>query len=57
MLRKKSNGPADCPVTEMLQCLPTETVYDVAHWFHKRFRGEFRAPEAWKVLRLVFLKN
>ena len=41
----------------MLQCLPTETVYEVAHWFNKRFRGECRAPEAWKVLRLVFLKK
>ena len=29
----------------------------VAHWFDKRFRGESRAPEAWKVLRLVFLKK
>ena len=30
MLRNKANGPADCPVTEMLRCLPTETVYEVA---------------------------
>ena len=57
MLRNKANGPADCRVTEMLQCLSTETVYEVAHWFDKRFRGECRAPEAWKVLRLVFLKK
>ena len=28
----------------------------VTHWFDKRFRRECRAPEAWKVLRLVFLK-
>ena len=56
MLRNKANGPADCLVTEMLLCLPTETVYEVAHWF-ERFRGECRAPEAWKVLRLVFLKK
>ena len=27
MLRNKANGLADCLVTEMLQCLPTETVY------------------------------
>ena len=26
MLSNKANGPADCLVTEMLQCLPTETV-------------------------------
>ena len=37
MLWNKANGPADCLVTEMLQCLPTETVYEVAHWFDKRF--------------------
>ena len=55
MHRNKANGPADCRVTEMLQCLSTETVYEVAHWFDKRFRGECRAPEAWKVVRLVFL--
>ena len=41
----------------MLQCLPTETVYEVACWFDKRLKGECRAPEAWKILRLVFLKN
>ena len=57
MLRTKANGPADCLVTEMLRCLPTETVYDVAHWFDKRFKGECRAKKAWKFLRLVFLKK
>ena len=57
MLRNKANGPADCLVTDMLRCLPTETVYEVARWFDKRFRGECRAPEAWKVLRFVFLKK
>ena len=57
MPRNKANGPADCLVTEMLQCLPTDTVHEVAHWFDKRFWGECRAPEAWKVLRLVFLKK
>ena len=41
----------------MLQCLPTETVYEVAHWFDKRFRGECRAPEGWKILRFVFLRK
>ena len=57
MLRNKANGPAECLVIEMLQCLPTETVYEVTHWFDKRFKGECRALEAWKVLRLVFLKK
>ena len=26
MMKNKTDGPADCLVTEMLQCLPTETV-------------------------------
>ena len=41
----------------MLQCLALETVYQVAHWFEKRFKGECRAPEAWTSLRSVFLKK
>ena len=57
MQRNRANGPADCLVTEMLQCLPTETVYGVAHWFDKQFEGECRAPEAWTFLHLVFLKK
>ena len=57
MLRNKANGPADCLVMEMLRCLPTETVHEVAYWFDKRFKGWCRAPQAWKVLRLVFLKK
>ena len=56
-MKNKANGPADCLVTEMLQCLPMETVYEVTHWFEKRFRGECRASEAWKILRVVFLKK
>ena len=39
MLRIKANRPPDCPVTEMLWCLPTETVHEVAYWFDKRFKG------------------
>ena len=57
MMKNKANGPADCLVTKMLQCLPTETVFEVAHWFGKRFQGECRAPEAWTIHRLVFLKK
>ena len=57
MMRNKANGPADCLVTEMLRCLPTETVFEVAYWFDKRHKGECRAPEAWTTLRLVFLKK
>ena len=56
-MKNKANGPADCLVTEMLQCLPTETVYEVAHWFVKRFNGECRAPEARQILSRVFLKK
>ena len=29
-MKNKADGPADCCVTEMLQCLPTEAVYEVA---------------------------
>ena len=29
----------------------------VTHWFQKRFQGDCRAPEAWRILRLVFLKK
>ena len=56
-MKNKANGPADCLVAEMLQCLPTETVYEVAYWFEKRFKGLCRAPEAWKIFRLLFLKK
>ena len=49
-MKNKANGPADCRVTEMLQCLPTETVYEVSHWFDKRLKSV-------RIFRLVFLKN
>ena len=51
-MKNEANGPADCLVTEMLQCLPRETLHEVTHWFEKRFKGE-----CGKVLRLVFLKK
>ena len=38
----------------MLQCLPLETLYEVTHWFEKRFRGDCQAPDARKLQRLVF---
>ena len=41
----------------MLNRLPTEVVYEVTHWFQKRFSGISKAPEAWRILRLVFLKK
>ena len=53
----KSNGPADCLVVEMLNRLPTEVVYEITHWFQRRFLGISKAPEAWRILRLVFLKK
>ena len=37
-------------VTEMLQNLSRESVYEITHWFEKRCKGECRAPEAWRVL-------
>ena len=57
MMKNKANGHADCCMTEMLQFLPTVTVYEVAHRFDKRLKGECRTPEAWKILRLVSLKK
>ena len=56
-LNGKSNGPVDCLVAEMLRRLPIAVIYEVAHWFQRRFRGISRAPEAWRILRLVFLKK
>ena len=57
MLCGKSSGLADCLVVEMLSRLPTEVIYKVTHWFQKRFEGDCRAPEVWRILRLVFLKK
>ena len=54
--RNKANGPGDCLVTEM-QNIPMETVYEITQWFEKRFNEECRAPEAWRILRLVLLKK
>ena len=56
MMKNKANGPAECLVTKMLQCLSMETVYEVAHWFEKRFKGECRVPKAWTLVRRVFSK-
>ena len=39
----------------LVQELPRESVYEVIHWFGKRFRGECRASAACKILCLVFL--
>ena len=47
----------DCLVTEMLRCLPTENVFEVAYWIDKRLTGDCRALEAWKIIHLVFLKK
>ena len=41
----------------MLRFLPTETVYEVAYRFDKRLKGEYRARDAWNILRLMFLKK
>ena len=37
MMKNKANGP----------------VYEVTHWLEMRFRGECRAPAAWKILRFL----
>ena len=57
MMNNMANGPVDCLVTEMLQCLPTETVLEVAYWFEKRISGECRDPGACEILRLGFSRN
>ena len=38
MLRGKSNGPADCLVVEMLSCQHTKVIFEVTHWFQKKFQ-------------------
>ena len=50
-MKNKANGPADCCVTEMLQYLPMETGSTDGSW------ERCRAPEAWKILRVVFLEK
>ena len=59
MLRNKTNGPADCLVTELLRCSPTEIVYKGSSLVRQASDSKVNAelPEAWKVLRLVFLKK
>ena len=57
MLHGKSNGPADFLVVEMLSRLPTEVIHVVTHRFPKRFQEDCRAPEARRILRLVFLNK
>ena len=37
MRRGKSSGPTDCLVVEKLSRLPTEVIFEVTHWFQKRF--------------------
>ena len=57
MLNGKSNGPADCFVVEMFSRYPTEVVYEVTHWFQKRFMGLSRVPEAWRFYVECFERN
>ena len=52
---RKSNGPADYLVAERLRRLPIVVINEVAHWSQRRFLGISRAPEAWRILRLLFL--
>ena len=40
-MKNKAHGPGDC-VTEMLQELSMESVYDITHRFEMRFRGQCR---------------
>ena len=38
MMKNEANGSCDCLVTEMVQHQPVEAVYEVTHWFAKRFK-------------------
>ena len=57
MMKNKGNGPSDCLLTEMCKTLFMESVHEVTHWFEKSVTGECRAPAAWTVLRVVFLRK
>ena len=43
----------DCWVTEMMRELPMETVFEITHWFGKRFRWGAGRPQGGKLLRKV----
>ena len=34
--------------------LPLGSVYEITHCFAKRYRGASRAPESWRILRVIF---
>ena len=57
IMKHKANVPSDCMVTEMLRELPMESVYEITHWFEKRFRGKCRAPSGVETSTLRILKK
>ena len=57
IMKNKVNGPADCLVTEMLQCVPTETVYEVAHWFDKRLGDNIGLQRRGRFFVLCFSRS
>ena len=34
--KNMANGPRNCMVTEVLQVLPVESVYEITHWLEKK---------------------
>ena len=36
MTKNMANGPRNCMVTEVLQVLPVESVYEITHWLEKK---------------------
>ena len=44
-MKEKAHGPGDCLVSEILWELQMKIVYEITHWFGKRFRGECRARQ------------
>ena len=37
-MKNKAKGPSDRLVTEMLQKLPMESVYEIIHWFQRKIQ-------------------
>ena len=57
MQSEKVVGAEDINVQEILEELPSETIYEVTTCFQRRFRGVCEAPISWEIVRLVFWWN
>ena len=43
-MKNEASDPSDCLVTELLQNLPKEAVYEVTRWFAKLVQGTVPSP-------------